>query len=699
MSTPPSGVLNALLGLVLAAAAGVAGAGAPMAAAQDPAAGDGLASPDGQYPEWLDRSAAPGADFFRFATGGWMKANPMPADRSYWGVDTLLANRNQSLIRDLVSSLAADEAGGVQRKIADFYRSGMDESAIEAAGIAPLQPEFDRIAAIADLDGLQAEFARLQLIGVAAPVQLSQMQDFADSMQIIAVVLQSGLGLPDRDYYLKNEANFAAVRREYVAHVARMLALLGDPPAAAERESQAVMALETRLARSSMSDVEQRDPRAIYHPMRFERAAVITPHLNWKALLNRVGHPEVQSLNFAMPEFLKTLDLELTRTPLADWKAYLRWQLVDTYAAYLPAAFVDEDFRMQSVLTGAKELQARWLRVLTAEDEALGFAIGEMYIAKNFPPAAKQAATAMVERVRDALRADLQTLAWMSPATRTAALEKLGQMELRIGYPDRWRDYSGLAIDRGPYVLNVLRAREFEQRREYDKIGKPVDRSEWSMTPQTVNAYYDPSMNSLNIPAGILQPPYFDVHWPDAVNYGATGAATVGHEMTHGFDDEGAQFDGHGNLKNWWAPEDLKRFRAATRCIAEQFSGYTVSGGLHVQGDLVVGEAAADLGGLILGWRALHALPAAAPGGAPAAAAAAAGRGDFSSDQQFFIAFAQSWASQIRPEHAQELVTTDPHPPNEFRANGSLANDPEFQAAFALPDSSPMVKRGRCVIW
>jgi putative endopeptidase len=297
----------------------------------------------------------------------------------------------------------------------------------------------------------------------------------------------------------------------------------------------------------------------------------------------------------------------------------------------------------------------------------------------------------MVERVRDALRADLQTLAWMSPATRTAAIDKLGQMELRIGYPDRWRDYSGLAIDRGPYVLNVLRAREFEQRREYAKIGKPVDRSEWSMTPQTVNAYYDPSMNSLNIPAGILQPPYFDVRWPDAVNYGATGAATVGHEMTHGFDDEGAQFDGHGNLKNWWAPVDLKRFHAATRCIAEQFSGYTVSGGLHVQGDLVVGEAAADLGGLILGWRALHSLPAGANAGD--------GGQDFSSDQQYFLAFAHSWAAEIRPEHAQELVTTDPHPPNEFRANGSLANDAQFQAAFAIPDASPMVRRERCVIW
>ena len=680
-----------LLGLVLAAAAAQPRPGTLDA--------DGLTSPDGRYPEWTDRAVPPGADFFRFANEGWIKTNPMPPDRSYWGVDTLLANRNQSLIRDLVTSPAAQDAaaagtGGVQRKVGDFYRSGMDEQAIEAAGIAPLQPEFDRIAAIADLDGLQAEFARLQMLGVGAPLQLTQMQDFADSTQVIAAVLQGGLGLPDRDYYLKNEPNFAAARRQYVPHVARMLMLLGDSPAAAERESRAVMAMEMRLARSSMSDVAQRDPRAIYHPMMFARADLLTPHLNWHALLKNVGHPEVQSLNVAMPEFFKALDREMTGTSLADWKAYLRWQLADVYAPYLPAAFVDEDFHMQSVLTGAQELQVRWLRVLTAEDEALGFAIGEMYVAQNFPPAAKQAAVAMVERIRAALRADLQTLAWMSPATRLAAIEKLGQMQLRIGYPDRWRDYSGLEIDRGPYVQNMLRAREFEQRREYGKIGKPVDRSEWSMTPQTVNAYYDPSMNSLNVPAGILQPPYFDVSWPDAVNYGATGATTVGHEMTHGFDDQGAKFDGHGNLKNWWAPRDLKSFRAATRCIAEQFSRYTVAGGLHVQGDLVVGEAAADLGGLILGWRALHALPANAD-----ANAGADGAGDFSSDQQFFIAYAHSWASQIRPEQAQELVTIDPHPPNEFRANGSLANDAEFQSAFAIPDSSPMAKRERCVIW
>ena len=523
----------------------------------------------------------------------------------------------------------------------------------------------------------------MQLIGVAAPLQLSEMQDFKDSTRVIALALQGGLGLPNRDYYLKSEPVFAAARREYVLHIARMFELLGDSKAAAERQSKAVFGLEMRLARGSMPDVDQRDPLAIYHPMTLERAAALTPHLDWRGLLQSVGHPEIASLNVAMPEFFKALDRELPGTPLADWKAYLRWQLIDSYAPYLSTPFVNEDFHMRTVLTGAEELQARWLRVLTAEDEALGFAIGELYVARKFPPAAKQAAVTMVERIRDALRDDLRTLAWMSPATRAAAIEKLEQMELRVGYPDRWRDYSALKIDRGPYVLNVLRAREFEQRREYDKIGKPVDRSEWSMSPQTVNAYYDPSMNSLNIPAGILQPPYFDQSWPAAVNYGATGASTVGHEMTHGFDDEGAKFDGHGNLKNWWAPQDLKKFRAATRCVAEQFSRYTVPGGMHVQGELVTGEAVADLGGLILARRALHALQPQDP----------------AVDRQFYLAFAHSWAGQMRPEQAQELVTTDPHPPAEFRTNGSLVNDAEFQAAFAIPSPSPMVKSDRCVIW
>jgi putative endopeptidase len=439
-----------------------------------------------------------------------------------------------------------------------------------------------------------------------------------------------------------------------------------------------------------MPDIEQRDPSAIYHPLTLERAQALAPHLHWQELLAALGSPKVESLNVGMPKFFQAVDWELTRTSLADWKTYLRWQLIDVYAPYLSKPYVDEDFRMTAALTGARELQVRWLRVLRAEDEALGFAIGELYVAQKFPPAAKQAATAMVARIRDALHTDLATLAWMTPATREAAQRKLELMELRVGYPDRWRDYSGLRIDRGPYVLNMLRANQFEQRRQLAKIGKPLDRSEWYMTPQTVNAYYDPSMNSLNVPAGILQPPYFNMSWPDAVNYGATGA-TIGHEMTHGFDDQGAKFDGHGNLKNWWAPKDLDKFRRATRCIAEQYSRFTVSGGLHVQGELVTGEATADLGGVMLAWRALHALVG--EGRSPV------GGEEQDRDQQFFLAFAHSWAGAIRPEQVQEMVTTDPHPPAEFRTNATLANSPAFQAAFAIPDPSPMAKTDRCVIW
>ncbi len=644
---------------------------------------------NGLYASWLDRSISPGQNFFLFANGGWIKANPIPADRSYWGVDSVLELENQSFIRAMVESLAAQApaAGSDAQKVSDFYASGMDETAIEAAGLDPLRPELERISAIATPEDLLREFSRLQVMGVGAPWQVGQMQDFGDSTRVIAVAAQAGLGLPDRDYYLSDKPSFAAARAAYVLHVARTFALLGESAALAGEHATAVMELETRLAKSSMSDVEQRDPRAVYHVMTVRSADALTPHLQWREAFAAMGHREIDSLNLGMPDFFKAVDREVAQTPLETWKAYLRWQLTDSFAPYLSRAFVDEDFRMMQVLTGAESLQARWLRVLRSEDEALGFAIGRSYVARKFPPAAKAAALALVLKIREALREDLTTLSWMSPPTRTAALKKLDLMELRVGYPDQWRDYSGLSIDRGVYALNVMRAREFEQRRQLAKIGKPVDRTEWSMTPQTVNAYYDPSMNSLNIPAGILQRPYFSLDWPNAVNYGATGAA-VGHEMTHGFDDEGAKFDGRGNLSDWWAPADLKKFHEATRCIAEQYSELTVAGGLHVQGDLVTGEATADLGGLVLAWRAFHALPPDQDG-----------QSGFTPDQRFFIAFAHSWAGAVRPEQAQELVTTDPHPPADYRTNATLANDPEFQAAFALSPASPMVKTPRCVIW
>jgi putative endopeptidase len=655
------------------------------------AAGDEFASADGQYLGWLDRALAPRVNFFRFANGGWLRSHPIPADQSYWGVDAALEQDNQIFIRGLVESLAKTQwpQGSAQRKVADFYLSGMDERRIEAAGLAPLLAEFARIAAIGTTGELPQAMAHLQSIGVSAPLQIGPMQDFNDSAQVIAVASQGGLGLPNRDYYLKSEPNFIAARATYILHLRRMFALLGDARSDAVRESKAVMALEARLAAASMSEIEQRNPGAIYHPTTLEAAQTLMPHLNWQVLFSSLGHPEICSLNVAMPRFFQSVDRELARTPLADWKAYLRLRLIDSYAPYLSKPFVDEDFRMKAALEGARRLQERWLRVLAAEDDALGFAIGELYVAQRFPPAAKEAATALVSRIRDALRTDLETLAWMTPVTRQAAREKLELMELRVGYPDRWRDYSGLEIDRGPYVLNVLRANEFEQKRQLDKIGKPVDRSEWTMTPQTVNAYYDLSMNSLSVPAGTLQRPYFDANWSDAVNSGSTGS-TIGHEMTHGFDDIGARFDGHGNLKDWWAPADLLKFREATRCIAQQYSRLKVSGGLHVQGELVAGEAVADLGGLMLAWRAFQ---------ARGPSAASTGHQEFTPDQQFFIAFAQSWAGAIRPQAAQELVTTDPHPPAEYRTNATLANSRAFQAAFDIPDSSPMVNAERCVIW
>ncbi|GLQ90240.1 M13 family metallopeptidase [Dyella flagellata] len=651
-----------------------------------------FSSPDGQYLDWLDRSVKPGTDFFHFANGGWLKANPIPPDRSEWGAYVAVDLKNQRFIHDMVEKASHDTQaapGSAEQKVGDFYASGMDEKAIDNAGIKPLQPELERIAKISSVEQLPDEFAHLQMIGVSAPFALMQMQDYQDSSKVIAAATQAGLGLPDRDFYVEGGATNAKIRAEYIKHVGRGLQLLGDSPALAQTEAKAIMALETSLAKGSMTDVAMRDPKAIYHPMDVASIDAQTPRLHWQGLMAGIGHPEIHSLNVATPDFFKTVNEELAHTSLNDWKTYLRWQLVQTYAPYLSKPFVDENFRMASVLSGEKQLKPRWQRVLRAEDSALGFAIGKIYVEQKFPPSYKQAATQMVNQIRDAMRQDLKTLAWMTPATREAAIKKLDMMELRVGYPDKWRDYSALQIDRGPYALNVMRATSFEVQRQLAKIGKPVDRSDWDMTPQTVNAYYDPSMNNLNIPAGVLQPPLYDPSWPDSVNYGNTGA-TIGHEMTHGFDDQGAQFDGHGNLSNWWAASDLKKFQAGVDCIANQYSQYTVDGGVHVQGKLVTGEAIADQGGLILALRAFHAQPAFAQ---------AKTIGGFTPDQQFFIAYGHSWAMATRPETAKTRVTTDPHPPEIYRTNGVLANMPEFQQAFGIVPPSPMIKADRCVIW
>lgn len=646
----------------------------------------------GLHLDWIDKNIAPDQNFYQFANGMWQQQNPIPAAYASWGIFQLLQKQNQEIIRSILEDAAKNnpgKPGSEEQKVGDFYYSGMDEATIDKAGITPIQPEFERINNIQNLTTLQKTITHLQMIGVDTVFGFGQMQDFKNSKNVIGIAGQGGLGLPDRDYYLKDEPKFQQIRRAYVEHITRMLELLGDPTATATAEAKLILSIETTFAKASMPLTDQRNPQAIYHPKTLAQLTQITPNFSWKQYFIDIGHPEITSINLAMPEFFKALNTQLKNIPLDDWKIYLRWQLIHSLAPYLSKPFVDENFRLTAILTGSQELLPRWQRVSNAADEALGFAIGKLYVEKAFPPSSKMAVLEILHNIRQALREDLKTLAWMTPETRQAAIKKLDMMQNRIGYPDKWWDYSTLKIDRGPYVLNVIRAAEFVNRREYNKIGKPVDRTEWSMTPQTVNAYYDPSMNNLNIPAGILQPPFFDPKAPAAVNYGALGFV-IGHEMTHGFDDQGAKFDGHGNLKNWWMPEDLKKFQLATNCISNQFSQYTVVGNTKVQGKLVTGEATADLGGLILAYRAYHASDAYKK------AHTIAG---YTPDQQFFLGAAHVWARNVRPEEERRLVIIDPHPPAIYRVNGSLANISQFQQTFQVPDSSPMVNKHRCVIW
>jgi putative endopeptidase len=522
------------------------------------------------------------------------------------------------------------------------------------------------------------------------------MQDFMDSTKVIGAAHQGGLSLPDRDYYLNQDDKSKAVREAYVAHVAALLGLAGENKDKAQTAAAGILQFETTLARASMSRIDMRNPHNVYHPMDLEQLKTLTPHVAWPEYFALVDVPDLKSINVAQPEFFQEADKQLDALALEDWKTYLRWHLIDTAAPYLSDPFVDEDFKFSAVLSGAKQNLPRWQRVAAAEDRALGFAVGKLFVARYFPAQSKAQVTAVLHQVKAVLKEDLAQLPWMSPATRAQAIGKLSLIEEKIGYPDVWRDYSKLQIDRGSYVMNVLRANEFEHRRQLAKIGKPVDRTEWGMTPQTVNAYYNPSRNEIVFPAGILQPPFFDPAAPAAMNYGAIGAV-MGHEITHGFDDQGCQYDGQGNLKNWWTEEDLKKFQAATTAVSEQFSKYTVAGGVHLQGKLVTGEAVADLGGVKLAWRAFAATKAEAGKRNPVPEGS--NYGAYTPDQLFFLGFAHVWAMNIRPEEAHRRVLTDPHPPGLWRVNGTLVNLPEFQKAFNIPDNSPMVNPQRAVIW
>lgn len=644
----------------------------------------------------LDTTAGACQDFYQYANGGWLAKNPIPGDFPAWGTGTVVSERNRDAVRSILDDASKNVTapkGSNDQKIGDYYATCMAEDKIEAAGMKPLAPELEKIDAIKDAKSLQDEIARLQSYGVNAAFGFGSEQDFKDSSVVLVAVAQGGLGLPDRDYYFKTDDKSKGIREAYPKHVAKMLELLGDSPEKAAEGAKSTLALETKMADASMTRVDQRDPAKIYHKMNAAQMKEMTPGISWPDYFKGVGLKTATDVNVAQPDYFKALDGLLKSVSLADWKVYLRYHLVDSLAGALPDKFVKEDFDFKGrTLLGTKELQPRWKRCARATDNALGEALGEVYVRKAFPPQAKARALEMVKNLEAALKDDLTALPWMSDATRKAAILKLDAFINKIGYPDKWRDYSALSVDRGPYVLNVMKARAFENQRDLNKVGKPVDKTEWGMSPPTVNAYYNPQINEIVFPAGIMQPPFFDSKADDASNYGSMGSV-IGHEMTHGFDDQGRQFDAAGNFKEWWTDEDKKKFETRAACIVNQFNGYEIEKGIAHNGKLVQGESIADLGGLVVARAAWQKSLAGKP--KPESI------DGFTPEQRFFLAFAFGWATNMRPETARLIVNIDPHPIAKYRVNGPLSNMSTFAQAFGCKEGDPMVRSeaDRCTIW
>jgi len=640
----------------------------------------------------LDRSCKPCDDFNQFAMGGWMKNNPIPAEYPNWGSFTMLADRNQASMRVILEEAAKANAaaGSNQQKIGDFYSSCMDTTAVDAAGVKPLAADFTAIDQVKDANGLQPLVARLQQTGSGYLFRFDSTQDLDESTQVIAEINQGGLGLPDRDYYTRTDEKSVQLRTDYVAHVAKMFVLAGDSEEKAIAEAKTVMDLETALAKASMSRVQMRDPHAVWHKMTLPQLKELAPGWGWEAYFRQRNAPEFASINVSQPDFFKETNRLLTATPLKDWKTYLRWHVLHASAAQLSEPFVQENFNFYGTkLSGTKQLQPRWKRCSQSVNRNLGEALGQVYVEKYFPPEAKAHARVMVMNLVGALKSDIPALGWMGSDTKKAALEKLEAFQIKIGYPDKWRDYSALPVDKGSYLANERRAIAFESARDLNKIGKPVDRSEWQMTPPTVNAYYDATMNEIVFPAGILQPPFYDPKADDAVNYGGMGAA-IGHEITHGFDDEGSQFDAKGNLRDWWTKDDRKNFDERATCVQKQFDGYEVEPGLHENGKLVLGESIADLGGLAISYAAYE---KSIEGNRPPTL------GGFTPEQRFFLGWAQVWGANMRPENARLMANTNEHPLPKFRTNGPLSNMELFAKAFGCKKGDGMVRENACKIW
>jgi endothelin-converting enzyme/putative endopeptidase len=633
-------------------------------------------------------------DFYKFACGNWNTLNPIPPDQPRWDVYGKLQNDNRRYLWGILEEVAKPSPKRTpnEQKIGDYFAACMDEAAVEKAGAAPLAPRLAEIAALKSVAGLAPLVGRLHLetTGDGALFGFGASQDYAESSRVIAFASSGGLGLPDRDYYVKDDAKSVETRARYLAHVARMLTLLGDDAAAASARARVVMEMETELAKASLTLVDKRDPHKLFHKMPFAEFRKSVPSFGWAAYFDALGIPEPPVVNVTEPAFYKEVDALLRARSLDDWKTYLRWRLVDSKARYLSSAFVQADYEFNSeYLRGAKELAPRWKRCIGRLDYDLGEAIGEVFVARTFSAETKARTVAMVQEIERAMEDDINHIAWMGEATRRAALAKLHTVVNRIGYPDHWRDYGPVRIDPGDLVGNVDRCTVFESKRQLAKIGKPVDRTEWQISPTMVNAYYDPQLNDINFPAGVLQPPLFDPKMDDAPNYGNTGA-TIGHELTHGFDDEGRQFDLAGNLKDWWTKKDAAEFERRAACVVDQYSGYTAVDEIKVNGKLTLGENVADLGGTILAymaWKyATHGQDLQPEGG-------------FTPDQRFFVGAAQWACGEERPENKRLSAQTDEHAPDQYRINGVVSDMPEFARAFSCKAGQPMVRQPICRVW
>lgn len=643
----------------------------------------------------IDASVKPGTDFYHYAVGQWLKKNPIPREYSSWGSFSILSEENLHRLREIMKRASDSRPvtrDHIRQLVGDFYATGMDERKIEAEGTKPLQPELDKIEAINDINGLVAAIAHLHR-GSADPLfSFGVGADPANSDLNIAQIFQGGLNLPDRDYYLKQDEATKKIRQAYIAHVKNVFQLLGETKQQADSDAAIILKIETELAKVSSTKVELRDPKKNYNPMSLKKLAGLSAKFNWPLYFSELGLKSPGKLNVGQPAFFKGVSSLVNKFTLPEWKTYLRFCLINENASYLSSAFVDENFDFYGrTMNGALKLMPRWKRTVGAVSGDLDQAVGQLYVKEYFPPQAKHRAVEMVENIRAIFRARIKGLDWMSAQTKQRALKKLAAMTLKIGYPDKWKDYSKLTLQRDSYILNALRVSEFEFQRDIKKVGKPVDRTEWYMSPQTVNASYDPSKNDITFPAGILQPPFFNAQADDAVNYGGIGSV-IAHEMTHGFDDEGGKYDLHGNLKDWWTAADAAQFKQKSKGLVDQFSHYVPFPGMPVNGELTLGENIADLGGITLSFNALEKViakndPGKIDGLTP--------------EQRFFLSYAQVWRNNVRDERAKLLIKIDPHSPAMYRVNGPLSNLAEFYSAFGIMTGEAMFKaeKQRVVIW